>query len=292
MRCRARPAGVLARVLARVLALILALAVGAGAAWAGRLGAAEAPGATEASAPAASEISATIAGEVLHANTLELGNFSLSDVVARPTLVDQVLTFSDCRASAYGGTAVGSLTVEFRTNKERCVLDVDNVDLIALLSDFGATPENFGGKLSGHIELTFPSGHLDQMAGRGTFAIRDGNLVELPFLANLLVGDISNTRGQDSAEGTFEISDRLVKFSSATITMPKGRLLITGTVSLDGDLRLRVIPHVGNFLGLGSVPLLGKVLENVFGSATSYVARALVRGHISKPQIVMNPFGE
>jgi hypothetical protein len=130
------------------------------------------------------------------------------------------------------------------------------------------------------------------MVGRGTFVIHDGNLVELPFLANLLVGDISNTRGHDSAEGTFEISDRLVKFSSATITMPKGRLLITGTVSLDGDLRLRVIPHVGNFLGLGSVPLLGKVLENVFGSATSYVARALVRGHISKPQIVMNPFGE
>jgi hypothetical protein len=270
----------------RLLGLAAATALGAA------LGAAEPAGGGEGPVPAASEISATIAGEVLHANTLEIGNFSLSDVVARPTLVDQVLTFSDCRASAYGGTAVGSLTVDFRSNKERCVLDVDNVDLIALLSDFGATPENFGGKLSGHIELTFPAGHIDQMSARGTFAIRDGNLVELPFLANLLVGDISNTRGQDSAEGTFEISDRLVKFSSATVTMPKGRLLITGTVSLDGDLRLRVIPHVGNFLGISSVPLLGKVLENVFGSATSYVARALVRGHISKPQIVMNPFGE
>ena len=256
------------------------------------LGAAEAGGSSEPAAAAANEISATISGEVLHANTLDLGNFSLSDVVARPTLVDQVLTFSDCRASAYGGTVVGSLTVDFRANQQRCVLDVDNVDLIALLADFGATPENFGGKLSGHIELSFPAGHVEQMAGRGTFAIRDGNLVELPFLASLLVGDISNARGHDAADGTFEISDRLVKFASATITMPKGRLFITGTVSLDGDLRLRVIPHVGNFLNIASVPLLGKVLENVFGSATSYVARALVRGHISKPQIVMNPFGE
>lgn len=236
--------------------------------------------------------SATIAGEVLHANTLVIGNFALSDVVAKPNLAAQILTFSDCRASAYGGSVVGALTIDFQTNRERCVLDADNVDLIALLADFGASPENFGGKLSGHIELSFPAGHVDEMVGRGTFAIRDGNLVELPFLANLLVGDISNTRGQDSAEGAFEISDRLVKFSSASITMPKGRLLINGTVSLDGDLRLRVIPHVGNLLGLGSVPLLGKVLENVFGSATSYVARALVRGHISKPQVVMNPFGE
>jgi hypothetical protein len=235
---------------------------------------------------------ASIAGEVLHANTLVIGNFALSDVVAKPTLVAQALTFSDCRASAYGGSVVGAMTVDFQTNREHCVLDADSIDLIALLGDFGATPENIGGKLSGHIELNFPTGHVDQMIGRGTFAIRDGNLVELPFLANLLVGDFSNARGQDSAEGAFEISDRLVKFSSATITMPKGRLVINGTVSLDGDLRLRVIPHVGNFLGLGNVPLLGKVLENVFGSATSYVARALVRGHISKPQVVMNPFGE
>jgi hypothetical protein len=251
-----------------------------------------------AAAPAADsgarDFAALVSGEVLHANTLEFLDFALSDVVAKPTLRDQVLSFNDCHASAYGGTLVGSLVVDFKTELERyrCVIDFDNVDMVALLSGFGASAENFGGKLSGHLELTIPATNAERLNGRGSLAVKDGNLVELSFLANLLVGDISNTRGQDTAEATFEIDDGLVKVGSASVTMPKGKLLISGTVGLDGDLHLRVIPRVGNFLGLGFIPGLGKVLENVFGSASSYVARALVRGHISKPVVVLNPFGE
>ena len=233
---------------------------------------------------------ATISGQVLHANTLEFAHFALTDVSALPRLANRVLTFTNCTATAYGGAVTGTISVDFDNDVETCAFDAKDVDLASLLSGLGASVEGIGGKMTGHLEFTMPSGHPEQIKGQGSVAIKDGSLIELPLIANLLVGDLGTAKGQDGADATFEIKDGLVRFPAATVTLPKAKLLINGTVSLDGDLRLLVIPRVGSFLDF--IPGLGRIFDSMWAFASSRVARAVVRGPLSKPVIVINPFAE
>ncbi len=254
-----------------------------------RLDAAEAAPAP-AAAKAVPPYVARISGQILHANTLEFSHFALTDVSALPRFENRVLTFTTCTATAYGGAVTGTIAIDFDNDVERCSFDVKDVDLASLLSGLGASVEGIGGKMSGHLEFSLPSGHPELISGRGAVVVKDGSLIELPLIANLLVGDLGAAKGQDGAEATFEIAEGLVRFPAATVTLPKAKLLINGTISLEGDLRLLVIPRVGSFLDF--IPGLGRIFDSMWAFASSRVARAVVRGPLSKPVIVINPFAE
>jgi hypothetical protein len=210
---------------------------------------------------------------------------------------NQILTLADCRANAYGGTVTGTITIDLHANvnRTRCDLKLTGLDLGAVVAELGGSADNLAGRLTASIDISFPNGKVEEAVGHGNLAIRDGNLVELSWLTNLLVGDLSNIRGQDVAEAGFIVGgndgDGVIRITHATITLPKTRILLSGTVNLAGDLRLLVIPHVSGGL-LSEIWLLGKVIGNVLSFTSSRVARAVVRGHVSKPVVVINPFAE
>lgn len=238
---------------------------------------------------------ARVDGEAIHADAIEIGRLALSDGSATPRFANQILTLADCRANAYGGTITGTITVDFRVNRTRCDLSLVGVDLGALVAELGGSADNLAGRLTATLDVSFPNGNLEQAVGHGNLTIREGNLVELSWLTNLLVADISNTRGQDLAEVGFTIGgsdgDGVIRITRGTITLPKARILLTGTVTLAGELKLLVIPHVSGGL-LGDLWLVGKFIGNVLSFTSSRVARAVVRGHVSKPVVVINPFAE
>lgn len=234
---------------------------------------------------------ARVDGEAIHADAIEIGRLALSDASAKPVFANQILTLADCRANAYGGTVTGTITIDFRVNRTRCDLKLTGLDLGAVAAELGGSADNIAGRLTGSLDVSFPNGRLEEAVGHGNLAIREGNLVELSWLTNLLVGDLSNTRGQDSAEAGFILGEGIVRITHGTITLPKTRILLSGTVTLAGDLRLLVIPHVTGGL-LGELWLVGKFIGNVLSFTSSRVARAVVRGHVSKPVVVINPFAE
>ena len=238
---------------------------------------------------AASDFEASITGEIIHTNELTVGPLVLHDVVSRPELQKNVLLFHDCQATVFGGTAKGSLSIDFIRNRMHISTTVNNVDLATLLSAYGGNADSYSGVVSGQIEISFPLGKPEEAEGRGRIAITNGNLVELSFLTNLLVGDISNVRNQDSAEANFDIKEGAIRLSSASVVMPKGIMLISGIVMLDGSLRLLVIPHVSGGL-LSQVWFVGKWFGSALAFASSHVARAVVRGNVTKPVVVINPF--
>jgi hypothetical protein len=240
---------------------------------------------------------ARVDGEAIHADAIEIGRLALSDASAKPQFANQILTLADCRANAYGGTVTGTITIDLHTNvnRTRCDLKLTGLDLGAVVAELGGSADNLAGRLTASIDISFPNGKVEEAVGHGNLAIKDGNLVELSWLTNLLVGDLSNTRGQDVAEAGFIIGgndgDGVIRITHATITLPKTRILLSGTVNLAGELRLLVIPHVTGGL-LGELWLVGKVIGNVLSFTSSRVARAVVRGHVSKPVVVINPFAE
>jgi hypothetical protein len=249
-------------------------------------------GAGEAPAPVAlttGDLVATIEGEAIHANELTIAGLILNDVAALPALANQVLTFSGCQATLYGGTVKGTIAMDFTAARVRIVADLAGVDLAGLLQGLGSSSESYSGRVSGRLDLTFPLGRPNEAQGHGRLEIVDGNLVELSFLTNLLVGDVANVRGQDNAEASFDVRDGQVVLSSARVTLPKGTVLVSGSISLEGDLRLLVIPRVSGGL-LSQVWVVGKWFGAALAVASSRVARVVVRGNITRPVVVLNPF--
>jgi AsmA-like C-terminal region len=247
-----------------------------------------------------SDLVATIDGDAIHLNELTIGPLVLNDVAARPQLAERVLRFNDCQAACYGGQVRGSIALDLVNNRTHVVAVVEGVDLASLLAGLGSTSDSYTGRVDGRLDVSFPTDDVRKVEGRARVTITDGNLVELSFLANLLVGNVGNVRNQDSAEITAEFHrpvdqgegrprDSIVRLSSARITVPKGIVLITGNISFDGDLRLLVVPRIGGGL-LSEVWFVGKWFGAALALASSRVARVVVRGTVSRPAVVLNPF--
>jgi hypothetical protein len=233
--------------------------------------------------------SAFISGEVLHANTLEFAGLAFRDVVTVPLFAGRTLSFTDCQATAYGGTIAGRVDVEVDTGLYHVRCEVKDIDLGTVLREFGGNNANVGGVVGGWIDLTIPAGKADQLIGRGEITVERGSLVQLPLLANLLIGDPSSHKGQDSAMARFELRDSQIQIIVARLNSPAARIAIKGSIGFDGDLRLYLIPKF-KFDLIDQFPGLGPIVAPVLSSVTSRVARALVRGQVTKPVMVINPF--
>lgn len=246
-------------------------------------------------APAADEqppvtYNASIAGEVLHANTLEFAGLAFRDVVTKPLYHDRVLSFSDCQATAYGGRITGSVELNLDTGVYHCHCEAQDVDLGTVLSEFGGNNSGITGTVSGWADLDIPARRPELMKGRGEIDVAKGSMVQLPLLANLLIGDPSSTKGQDSANARFECSgDGQIHVLVGRLNSPACRIAIKGAIGFDGDLRLYLIPRF-KFDLIDQFPGLGPVVAPLLSSVTSRVARALIRGQVTKPVMVINPF--
>jgi AsmA-like C-terminal region len=251
------------------------------------------------------DLAVTIDGDnSIHLNELAIGPLLLNDVATTPKLINRVLTFEKCQAACYGGKVNGTITVDLTNNRTRVVATVTDVDFGALLAGLGSTNDRYSGRLSGDLDIAFPTSDVRKAEGRGHLAISAGNLLEMSFLANILVGSVTNVRNQDRAEASFELRqpnpgaaidgniakpDSVIHLSFAKVTMPKGIMLISGDITMDGGLTLMVVPKIGGgFLEI--VPLVGQWFGSALAIASSRVARAVVRGTISKPVVVINPF--
>ena len=250
------------------------------------------------------DLSVTIDGQsAIHLNELALGLLTLNDVATTPRLINGVLTFENCQAACYGGKVNGTITVDLSTspNRTRVMATITDVDLSELLAGLGSTNDFYSGRITGDLDFSFPTSDVRKAEGRGHLIIRDGNLLEMSFLTNLVVGNVSNVRNQDSADISFEIRqpnsvdadltrpDSEIHLSSARITMPQGIILISGDMTLDGGLTLMVVPKIGGGV-FSTFPLVGQWFGSALAIASSRVARAVVRGTISKPVVVINPF--
>ncbi len=232
---------------------------------------------------------ALIAGDVLHANALEFLGLTFRDVVAKPGYSGGELRFDDCHARAYGGNVTGALAVTLQDGVYTARFEVTDCDVAAVVRQFGSPPDNFAGRLSGWIELHMPAGRVDLLIGRGEITVSNGTLVQLPLLANLLIGDPQSTRGKDRFEARFELRDNRIQVLNAKLISPAAKIAMKGTIGFDGDLRLLLAPKF-SFDLVDQVPGLGGVVAPFLGSLTARVARAVVRGQITRPVIVLNPF--
>lgn len=234
---------------------------------------------------------AAVTGEVLHANVLRVLGLVLYDVQAAPRLADGVLTFAACQALAYGGALAGEVSVDLASGVQRYQLALKGADLAAFLREFSGLDDGTSGVVDLTLDLTVPPGEALGMTGRGTIVIKEANLLRIGLLASLLVGSVQSAGSQDSASARFEFAGGRVRLDGAYVATPDALFRLRGSVGLDGNLDLLVLPRA-QFGALRAIWGLGDLLAIGLRSLGSRVARARIRGHISRPVVVLDPFGE
>ncbi len=238
--------------------------------------------------PAQDRVLPRVEGEVLHANTLEFGVLVVRDVVAIPSLNGQVLRFDQCQGAAYGGTVTGQVETDLTTGGFRLRLDLTKADLAAFIRQFRGNPSNLGGQVTGWIELDIPEGRPDRMTGRGEMHISSATLVQFPLLANFLVGDPTSARNQDSLDATFTIADSRVALGETILRSAAANITFSGTIGLDGELNIELVPELRmKVVAAVTAGVINRLLAPIGRSA----ARAMLRGQVTSPVLVMDPFG-
>jgi hypothetical protein len=246
--------------------------------------------ATAAAAADGDTLVAAVEGEILHADTIEVAGFRLRDVVATPRMLGRELQFAQIQAKAYGGNLTGIVAVGLDDELVRARLDLAQVDLDRVLREWRGNPSSLVGGVSGWIEFTMPSGRPDQINGRGHLRLDGGNLLQLPMLALLLAGDPTASKNQDVLDMPFELKDGRIHIQAGTLASPSASLQFTGTIGIDGSLRLLVVPTFA-FNLVDRIWGIGTLVTPVLTMASSQLARAAVRGRLSEPVIVLDPFG-
>ena len=240
-----------------------------------------------------------IAGEVLHANTLEFGMLNFRDVVARPEMKGRKILFDKCQAKAYGGTVTGWLSIDLPQPDPaggpssaiiyRGHFELAKADVATLLRQLGGNPENLSGTLNGWLDFNLPADHPEQMNGHGELSLTNGNFVQLPVLANFLVGDPGANKGKDRFDTRFNLGDGKLSLVFAHIDAPAAKISIGGYIGYDGDLQLSLEPLFANKIANA---LTGGVATFILNPLTRRAARFAVRGQITNPVLVSDPFGK
>jgi hypothetical protein len=229
-----------------------------------------------------------ISGEVIHANTVEYGPLVIRDVVAVPRLDGRALRFDPCTGRAYAGTLTGSVSSELDSGLWRISASLMQADLAAFLRQYRANAQNLSGQVALSVDLTIPLNAPATMSGRGELHISDATLIIVPFLANLLIGDPGAQRGRVRLDATFTIGDGRITIDQAVLQSPAATIGFSGSVGLDGELAIEITPD-----------LRLKVLETVTANTLNRVlaplgrraSKAILRGQVTNPELVMNPFG-
>lgn len=236
-----------------------------------------------------------VSGEVLHANTVEFGLLSFRDVVTRPELHGRQLVFDRCQGKTYGGMVYGSLTVDLppadhpdAPTMYRGRFELAKADLATVLRQLSGNQQNLSGEVSGWLEFSLLSDRPEQMSGRGELTIHKASLVQLPVLANLLVGDPAGAKGQDQLDTRFEIGEGKLNLVFARLDSPAAQISITGHIDFSGDLRLGIEPAFTNKV---ADAVTGGVATFLLNPLTRRAARFAVRGQITHPVLVSDPFG-
>jgi hypothetical protein len=231
-----------------------------------------------------------IDGEVVHADLVEVGPLALRDVVARPRIDGRELVLSDCQARAYLGTVSGIVAVGLEDGRLRARIDLAGGDLDKIIRQSGTNPDNLAGQVDGWVELSGPADRPDLMTGRGAVRISKASLVQFPLLASLLFGDPAAARGQDLFEATFELREGRVRINRALLSSPSAKIEVRGAVGFDGECNLLLLPAF-SFQLVDKVWGVGPLVAPMLSLASSKVARAVLRGQISDPVLVIDPFG-
>lgn len=209
---------------------------------------------------------------------------------------DGILTADPLTGSVYGGRLSGRIAVHTRPPVAfEGSLSLCDLALERLVADVGHGRPEVRGRASVDVEFQSRSGSFRDFTASGTVAIRDGDLGELPPIANIpamfaSVLPFSKAPTFERADVTFTVADEAITAESLTLSGPLFDMDGYGTLDFLGNLDLTLTPQfLKSFLLPGSLQMPGvRDVLGLFREDPLYVVR--VRGDVANAKPILVPF--
>jgi hypothetical protein len=209
-----------------------------------------------------------------------------------------ILTLGPVRGTLAGGALRASLRAhtEEPTALEGSV-EVDDFDVARVRDDLAPSGPPLAGRGRARIRFENRGSGTKDLVAEGTITVRNGNLGDLPVVANIfaLVGGVLPGREPpkfERADVEFTLRDEVVRFRRLDLGGPLFDMPGKGTLDLTGVVDLTFTPDFVKSMilpGAMQLPVVGDILGGVLKEELFYAVR--VRGEISsaEPEVVPLP---
>jgi hypothetical protein len=223
-----------------------------------------------------------VRSERLHADSVTVAGLEFTDVAGRMVIDADGTRLTGLTGHAYGGTVVGAIAVN--QQDIRLQLIVRDLDLASFVADFGQRESGLAGTADGEVVLRFGDNANDRIQGSGTLRLRQGSVISLPFLAEVLLGNPLADKGQDRIDIDFSLANNRIRLHRIRAQNPSISITGSGTIDLFGQLDITLIPRAG--LRVTSwIPLLGRLINTGVGTISGILGRCEIVGPITHPVI-------
>ncbi len=236
------------------------------------------------------------AGEaVLRLSTARVAGLAVEGLVGPIGLRDGILHAGPIEGTAYGGRLTADVSVRTRTPvmlEGRARLEGVRLDL--LRNDLGGGPELLG--IAGlDVEFQSRSSSFRDFTAAGTATVRDGDLGELPPVANLpalfasLLPGASAKPKFERADVSFVVEDEVIRADCLRLSGPLFDLDGFGTLDFQGRLDLTFTPQlIKSMLLPGSLQMPGvREIVGLLREDSLYVV--YVRGDLENAKTIVQP---
>lgn len=211
---------------------------------------------------------------------------------------DEVLAIGPVSGRLAGGRLEGDLRLHTAApGAYEARLAVHDLDLARLGEDLAPSGTAYRGRARLSATLQNPSGRVEDLAARGELTVRDGDLGDLPFVANVLALGASLLGAKErprfeTADLAFEVRGELIVVRRLELGGPLFRMPGSGTVDFDGVADLTLRPAFVKSLllpGVMQMPVVGDVLGGVLREDLFYAVR--LRGDLAtaEPELILLP---
>lgn len=203
---------------------------------------------------------------------------------------------TDIKGRLGGGELTGSVCF-YRDEEDVSVTEVDLVfqDVDALEVTREAEVKEYRGKLRGRLNLTIRGGTLKGLHGEGSVYLTEGRFAGVPLIAQVLAimgaPRLRRTNMTD-AEGHFTLTPRGIVFQGLEFSSEDGSIRLkaerNSVVQYDGTIRMALLPAVDARI-LAGMKVAGEFASEILRAIERRVARIVVKGTLSEPEIIWNP---
>ncbi|MEO1497756.1 MAG: AsmA-like C-terminal region-containing protein [Planctomycetota bacterium] len=186
-------------------------------------------------------------------------------------------------ARAYGGDVTLNSLVQYGGRPRYGLqMDLANVDVSRVASEWLERPEAVGGRLRGRLEFQGVGASIYGLDGRGDLAIEDADLYELPLLVRLL--KVLRNRAPDASafdvcEASFTQQGKQLEFQRLNLLGDAVSFYGRGRANLDRQLDLEFHTIVGRN------ELAAPALRSLLGQASQQLLQLKVGGTLDAPEI-------
>jgi hypothetical protein len=218
-------------------------------------------------------------------------NFNLGFIEGRVHWREETVELSGIEADFYGGTARGDAHFDFTGKRDadfQFNIQVEDSDIQPLVVDVFHSTNRLEGRLSGVLTVTQgDTGDFGSWFGHGNARLEDGYLWSVPIfgivspLLDLFLPGLGNSRAKE-AEGTYVITNSVIRTEDLMIHTSNMRLLYAGTINFQGDVDavaeaeiLRDTVLVGELVSTLLTPLSKAMVIEIGGTLNQPNARPL-----------------